>query len=93
MLSPSLYGQTIFATHDAKTAGHFTVKYTLMILCSVFTFFNIYSEVVKYVAYCKACLLKKRGMDKEKSESGCLYQRVHLDIRRPLNPVDNIFWL
>ena len=43
ILPPSLYGQAIFAAHDAKTAGHFTVKSTLMRLQTLFILFNICS--------------------------------------------------
>ena len=59
VLPSSLYGQAIFAAHNAKTAAHFTLQSTLMRICSVFTFFNIKSEVEKYIASCEACLLKK----------------------------------
>ena len=41
VLPPSLYGQAIFAAHDAKTAGHFTLQSMLMRIRSVFTFCNI----------------------------------------------------
>ena len=56
-----------------------------MRLWSIFSFFNIHSEVVKYVASCEACLLKKRGVDYKRfkyspSDSGYLNQMVHLDI-------------